>query len=138
MNAKLSAAAAAILWGFTYVLTTTWLPPHPLFLAAFRALGGALVLLAIVRCVPPRAWWGRLAVLGKVGAVTLRLLPKISDRVKRVLLAQTVVSGVGKVSPCRAYALQARLDFGCSISTQCRMPHLAPSARQLAVIMPMP
>lgn len=64
MNAKLSASAAAILWGFTYVLTTTWLPPHPLFLAAFRALGGALVLLAIVRCLPPRAWWGRLALLG--------------------------------------------------------------------------
>lgn len=68
MNAKLSAAAAAILWGFTYVLTTTWLPPHPLFLAAFRALGGALVLLAIVRCVPPRVWWGRLAVLGTLNA----------------------------------------------------------------------
>ena len=68
MNAKLSAAAAAILWGFTYVLTTTWLPPHPLFLAAFRALGGALVLLVIVRCVPPRIWWGRLAVLGTLNA----------------------------------------------------------------------
>lgn len=68
MNAKLSAAAAAILWGFTYVLTTTWLPPHPLFLAAFRALGGALVLLAIVRCMPPRIWWGRLVVLGTLNA----------------------------------------------------------------------
>lgn len=68
MNAKLSAAAAAILWGFTYVLTTTWLPPHPLFMAAFRALGGALVLLAIVRCVPPRVWWGRLAALGTLNA----------------------------------------------------------------------
>ncbi|MDR2332372.1 MAG: DMT family transporter [Burkholderiaceae bacterium] len=68
MNAKLSAAAAAILWGFTYVLTTTWLPPHPLFLAAFRALGGALVLLAIVRCMPPRIWWGRMVVLGTLNA----------------------------------------------------------------------
>lgn len=68
MNAKLSAAAAAILWGFTYVLTTTWLPTHPLFLAAFRALGGALVLLVIVRCVPPRVWWGRLVMLGTLNA----------------------------------------------------------------------
>ena len=68
MNAKLSAAAAAILWGFTYVLTTTWLPPHPMFLAAFRAMGGALVLLAIVRCVPPRVWWSRLAILGTLNA----------------------------------------------------------------------
>ena len=68
MNAKLSAAAAAILWGFTYVLTTTWLPPHPMFLAAFRAMGGALVLLAIVRCVPPRVWWSRLVILGTLNA----------------------------------------------------------------------
>lgn len=56
MNAKLAAAIAAIVWGFTYVLTT-WLPAHPLFLAAFQALGGALVLLALVRCIPPRNWW---------------------------------------------------------------------------------
>ena len=64
MNAKMAAATAAILWGFTYILTTTWLPPNPLFLAAVRALGGAIVLLALVRSLPPRAWWGRLAVLG--------------------------------------------------------------------------
>ena len=68
MNARLSAAAAAILWGFTYVLTTTWLPANPLFLAAFRALGGGLVLLAVVRSMPPRAWWARLVVLGTLNA----------------------------------------------------------------------
>lgn len=64
MNAKMAAATAAILWGFTYILTTTWLPPNPLFLAAVRALGGAVVLLVLVRSLPPREWWGRLAVLG--------------------------------------------------------------------------
>ncbi len=68
MNAKLSAAIAALLWGFTYVLTTSWLPPHPLFLAALRALGGALVLLLIVRGLPPRIWWGRLIALGTLNA----------------------------------------------------------------------
>ncbi len=68
MNAKLAAATAAILWGFTYVLTTTWLPPNPLFLAAVRALGGAVVLLVLVRSLPPSNWWGRLAVLGTLNA----------------------------------------------------------------------
>ena len=68
MNAKISAATAAILWGFTYVLTTSWLPTQPLFLAAFRALGGALLLLALVRCLPPRSWWLRIMVLGTLNA----------------------------------------------------------------------
>lgn len=58
MNAKMAAATAAILWGFTYILTTTWLPPNPLFLAAVRALGGAVVLLVLVRSLPPREWGG--------------------------------------------------------------------------------
>lgn len=68
MNAKLAAATAAILWGFTYILTTTWLPPNPLFLAAVRALGGAVVLLLLVRSLPPQGWWGRLIVLGTLNA----------------------------------------------------------------------
>lgn len=68
MNAKLAAAAASILWGFTYVVTTSWLPPNPMFLAAFRAVGGAVVLLAVVRCLPERAWWGKLVVLGTLNA----------------------------------------------------------------------
>ena len=100
MNAKLSAAAAAILWGFTYVLTTTWLPPHPLFLAAFRALGGALVLLVIVRCVPPRVWWGRLAVLGTLiykacltGAMLLGLPANYLKLLMSALFVVALMSG---------------------------------------------
>lgn len=65
---KLMAAAAAVLWGFTYVLTTTWLPSNPMFLAAARALGAGVLLLLITRCVPPRSWWWRLLVLGTLNA----------------------------------------------------------------------
>ncbi|ARO14481.1 PecM protein [Ketogulonicigenium robustum] len=52
------------MWGFTYILTTTMLPPNPMFLAAVRALGGGVILLFLARDVPPRAWWGKLTVLG--------------------------------------------------------------------------
>lgn len=63
-----AAALAAILWGFTYIITTTMLPPNPMFIAAVRALGGALPLLLIAREVPPRAWWGRIFVLGTLNS----------------------------------------------------------------------
>ncbi|MEI4469944.1 DMT family transporter [Frigidibacter sp. MR17.24] len=59
-----SAALATILWGFTYILTTTLLPANPMFNAAVRALGGGLPLLLLARALPPAGWWGRLAVLG--------------------------------------------------------------------------
>lgn len=61
---KAAAAAATILWGFTYIVTTTMLPHNPMFIAAVRALGGGLPLLLIARDLPPRAWWGRIIVLG--------------------------------------------------------------------------
>ena len=64
MHPKLAAAIATILWGFTYVISTTMLPHNPMFIAAVRAVGGAIPLLLIAREVPPRAWWGRLLLLG--------------------------------------------------------------------------
>jgi probable blue pigment (indigoidine) exporter len=68
MHPKLSAAIATILWGFTYIITTTMLPHNPLFIAAVRALGGALPLLLLAREIPPRAWWGRIVVLGTLNS----------------------------------------------------------------------
>lgn len=44
MGPKTSAAVATILWGFTYVVSTTLLPHNPLLVAAVRALGGAFAL----------------------------------------------------------------------------------------------
>ncbi|QFQ89873.1 EamA family transporter (plasmid) [Paracoccus kondratievae] len=64
LSPKAAAAAATILWGFTYIVTTTMLPQNPMFIAAVRALGGGLPLLLIVRDFPPRAWWGRIIILG--------------------------------------------------------------------------
>ncbi|MCA0044842.1 DMT family transporter [Celeribacter litoreus] len=61
---KAAAATATMLWGFTYILTTTMLPPNPWFIAAVRALFGGLPLLLLARDLPPKAWWGKLIVLG--------------------------------------------------------------------------
>jgi len=40
------------------------LPHNPIFTAAIRALGGGLPLLLFYNQVPPRAWWGKVALLG--------------------------------------------------------------------------
>lgn len=64
LSPKTAAAAATILWGFTYIVTTMMLPHNPIFIAAVRALGGGLPLLLIARDLPPRAWWGRILILG--------------------------------------------------------------------------
>ncbi|MFC3060070.1 DMT family transporter [Paenirhodobacter populi] len=63
-GSRLAAMATAILWGFTYLLTTDMLPHHPALVAAVRALGGAVFLLAIGWELPPRDWLGRLFILG--------------------------------------------------------------------------
>jgi probable blue pigment (indigoidine) exporter len=58
-------ALAPAIWGSTYLVTTEALPAgYPVTLAALRALPAGLLLLALTRCLPPRAWWGRALVLG--------------------------------------------------------------------------
>ncbi len=58
-------AAAPAIWGSTYIVTTELLPAnYPLTVAMLRALPAGLLLLAIVRQLPERAWWGRILVLG--------------------------------------------------------------------------
>lgn len=75
MGSKVAAAAAAILWGFTYVVTTTLLPENPLLIAAVRALGGAGALLLFAWQMPPLRWWNKLIVLGTLnGGVFFALL----------------------------------------------------------------
>lgn len=59
------AAVAPVIWGTTYIVTTQMLPSgYPLTAALLRALPAGLLLLAVTRVLPPRAWLGRLAVLG--------------------------------------------------------------------------
>ncbi|MFN3526331.1 MAG: EamA family transporter [Paracoccus sp. (in: a-proteobacteria)] len=61
----LLAASAPVIWGSTYIVTTQLLPPgYPLTDAALRALPAGLLLMALTRKIPPRAWLGRLVVLG--------------------------------------------------------------------------
>ena len=61
----LLAAAAPAIWGTTYIVTSQMLPPgYPLTAAALRALPAGILLLALTRRTPPRAFLGRLFVLG--------------------------------------------------------------------------
>lgn len=61
----LLAAAAPAIWGSTYIVTSEMLPPgYPLTDALLRALPAGLLLIAVTRELPERAWLGRLAILG--------------------------------------------------------------------------
>lgn len=58
-------AAAPVIWGSTYIVTTEFLPPDiPLTIAALRALPAGLLLLLLVRQLPGRDWMVRILVLG--------------------------------------------------------------------------
>ncbi len=68
MNDRLLTIIAPVSWGTTYVVTTTLLPPDRPLLAAFlRALPAGLMVLLLVRRLPPApVWWWRFAVLGSL------------------------------------------------------------------------
>lgn len=58
-------ALAPAIWGSTYLVTTELLPDgYPVTVAMLRALPAGLLLLAIVRRFPTRAWLGRVVLLG--------------------------------------------------------------------------
>lgn len=58
-------ALAPAVWGSTYLVTTEALPQgYPVTLAVLRALPAGLLLLAVTRCLPPRAWVARTFALG--------------------------------------------------------------------------
>ncbi|MGD9863524.1 MAG: EamA family transporter [Pseudodonghicola sp.] len=58
-------ALAPAIWGSTYFVTTEFLPQgYPVTLAVLRALPAGLLLLLLVRQLPPRAWLGRVLLLG--------------------------------------------------------------------------
>lgn len=58
-------ALAPVIWGSSYITSTELLPGWPpLMVGLMRALPAGLVLLALVRTLPPRDWWLRLLVLG--------------------------------------------------------------------------
>jgi len=58
-------ALAPVIWGSSYIVTTTLLPGHsPLVVALLRALPAGLLLLLLVRELPPLHWIPRLLLLG--------------------------------------------------------------------------
>lgn len=58
-------ALAPAIWGTTYIVTTTLLPGgDPLTIAALRALPAGLLLLLLVRRLPPHSQLGRVFLLG--------------------------------------------------------------------------
>ena len=57
-------AAAPAIWGSTYLVTSEMLPAtHPITLAGLRALPSGLVLLLLVRQLPPRDWYAKVIAL---------------------------------------------------------------------------
>ncbi|GGS17717.1 EamA family transporter [Actinokineospora fastidiosa] len=60
----LRTAIAPVLWGSTYLVTTEFLPPSPMWIAVLRALPAGLLLLAIRPGMPSGPWLGRLFALG--------------------------------------------------------------------------
>ena len=62
---SLLAATAPAVWGSTYIVTTQMLPDgYPLTIAMLRALPAGLILLVLVRRLPPLSLLGRIFLLG--------------------------------------------------------------------------
>ncbi|MCO6186647.1 EamA family transporter [Rhizobium sp. L1K21] len=58
-------ALAPMIWGSTYIVTTTFLPGlDPMLVALLRALPAGLLMLLFVRRLPTGLWWLRIFVLG--------------------------------------------------------------------------
>ncbi|AHD08314.1 EamA family transporter [Phaeobacter gallaeciensis] len=58
-------ALAPVIWGSSYIVTTSLLPGQsPLLVALLRALPAGLLLMLMVRQLPPLSWVPRLLVLG--------------------------------------------------------------------------
>ena len=72
---RVAAAVAIVFWGISFVATKAVLREvSPVTLIFVRFGIGALVLLAIVRELPPRRAWGPLALMGFVGVFVHQLL----------------------------------------------------------------
>jgi drug/metabolite transporter (DMT)-like permease len=72
---RVLAAVAVVFWGISFVATKAALREvSPSTLIFVRFAIGALVLLAIVRELPPRRAWGALAVMGFVGVFVHQML----------------------------------------------------------------
>lgn len=79
LKTVLIGAFAPVLWGtMPIVATQTIAPGHPLLVATVRSLGGGLLLLALLRELPSRAWYARVLILGLINIAAVFALFFIS------------------------------------------------------------
>ncbi|MCE8517591.1 EamA family transporter [Ruegeria pomeroyi] len=111
-------AIAPAIWGSSYIVTTQFLPAHsPFVVALLRALPAGLLLMLLVRQLPPRAWIAQLLILGALNfAVFWSLLFVAAYR-----LPGGVAATVGAVQPLivvflSAVALGTQIRLGAVLS----------------------
>ena len=99
-------AIAPIVWGSTYIVSTQLLPGFPpLAVAMLRALPAGLLLLAIVRQLPPAAWLGRVLILGALNFAVFWAMLFISA----YRLPGGVAATVGAIQPLAVVFLSSML-----------------------------
>jgi probable blue pigment (indigoidine) exporter len=95
MEAKwvLVTAIAPVAWGSNYYVTHEFLPAgHPLYGALLRALPAGLLLLAVRRRFPRKAWWWRSLVLGTLNVGAFFVLIYVSAQLLPTSVAATVMA----------------------------------------------
>lgn len=104
-------ALAPVIWGSTYVVTTSLLPGFsPMTVALLRALPAGLLLLLLVRRLPSGIWWPRMLILGALNfSVFWSLLFVAAYR-----LPGGVAATIGSIQPLLVVFLSALL-LGSSI-----------------------
>lgn len=107
----LATAIAPAIWGSTYFVTTSFLPPgYPLTVAMLRALPAGLLLLLVVRKLPYGIWWTRILVLGSLNFSFFWAMLFVSA----YRLPGGVAATVGAVQPLIVIAL-SRVFLGTPI-----------------------
>ncbi len=100
-------ALAPVIWGSTYIVTTTFLPPDRPFTAALlRCLPAGVLLSLFVRRLPARRDWGRLAVLAALNIGCFQALLFIAA----YRLPGGVAAVVGAIQPLLVMAMAWSLD----------------------------
>ncbi|MFY0311464.1 EamA family transporter [Leisingera sp. D0M16] len=117
-------ALAPAIWGSSYIVTTTLLPGHsPLVVALLRALPAGLLLLLLVRQLPPLTWLPRLMVLGALNFSLFWVLLFVSA----YRLPGGVAATLGAVQPLIVVFLSALL-----LKTQIRAAAVAAALLSMA------
>ncbi|WP_425308415.1 EamA family transporter [Ammonicoccus fulvus] len=114
-------AMVPMVWGTTYLVTTTFLPPgYPLFAALLRTLPSGIIAIGLTRVLPRGRWWWRAFVLGvlNLGAfqpllfVTAERLPggvaATLGAIQPLVVAGLAVAVLGETPSWR------RIGWGCA------------------------